>query len=365
MGEIGDGQEDEVTKWNIIFAEGEQSGNVARTCQLLGISRRTYYRRRRIKQQEGEEALRDRRHFKASKFDQGVREAITLAAILNPTMNCKSITTTVSAVSKRVSASTVQRILRAEGLASKEARLKKVVSIYGDRNNPLHHEVVSSVAKNKLLQELIEKRNIEINPRLRKLHKRGAEPGQFVALDVAYLGRFRNHKIYLVVMVDTYSSFAVGTLQENSSSKLALDFFKNTAIPALSKIGIVKIKEIMTDLNAKYSGMRKMLGIEHEEQQENEYEEYEPEEPVAEHERVRCNPGRHLDYIDYIKRQVRVGFLKQAQSKREELSFAELQVGFGEWLHEYNHGTNVGFPSFGRSPVAMIGEYQAAQGDKR
>jgi hypothetical protein len=361
MSENGDGQDDEVTKWNIIFAEGEQSGSVARTCQVQGISRTTYYRKRRIKQQEGDEALRDRRHCKESKLGEAVRDAITLAALLDPTKSCKSITATISAVTQIVSASTVQRILKSEGLESKNARLKKMASIYGDTNNPLHDKLVWPPTQKEWLLELIGK----INPRHRKKRqKRGTAPGRIVALDVAYVGRLRNSKIYLVVLIDTYSSFVAGTLRESSSPTAAFEFFKNTAIPALGKIGIDKIEKILTDKNAKYKNILKNLGFEAEGELEVKPEAATEEAEVevkVEHEWIPCNQGQHIGSIDYIKRQVREGFLKEALRKNDELSLADLEVGFVDWLHGYNHGKNDGFPNYGRSPVAMIEEYLAAQ----
>lgn len=319
-------------RWLVIFKDAEIYGNVAEYCRSCGVSRIKFYKKLCSYKKHGVDGLVDRRHLKQSNLKPEVIRTIETTALQNPDMTCANIAKKVNGNlgEKCVNTSSVQRFLKDKGLSSKNQRLWVVEKIYGAYDHPLHEMLFSS----KINIESLIGQIIIINPRLRLCKQNGKTPGSIVAYDVAYIGRYHGQKLHLRFVIDTFSSYAIGTLIDKSSSTNCIDYLLDVVVPEFEKREI-PIVTMQTDNNPSYNNIKDKIKINHS--------------------CIKCTPGKHIGFIDYFKRETRKAFSNKTLNEFKSLQ--ELQAVFKGWIDKYNQSDNIGYPNHGRSPVQMISDY--------
>lgn len=307
--------------------------NIAKFCRDHDINRMMFYRMKDSYVKNGESGV-TAKLIGGRQLKLEIADKIELLALKRPDLTCEMIADEVvdEGGSHCVSTSTVQRLLRNRALSVKLNRLRRIEEIFGDGGHPLHNRLFDSKRETDLLLDHV----VKINPRLRLRNKIGRSPGSILAHDVAFLGRFRDQHLYFAVAIDTFSSYAIGTLQDRGNATDGLEYLITVAFPGFVEMGIM-VGKILTDNNPRYCGIADKLGVSHD--------------------RIRCTPGKHIAYIDYIKSEIKKTFLKPSSKDSPHESLQDLQAAFKDWLCAYNQGVNAGYPNFGRSPEQMIHAY--------
>lgn len=317
-------------RWLAAIEDYKSTGKISLSCQRHGVDRKKFMAMKDRYERLGLEGLTDRRHSKKPKYSEEDKEKIIVLA-LDEELSCQRVATDyeLCLACKSVSASTVQRLLKAAGLATKEAKLRKLEYIYC---NPEHHLYAQLFPKRGSIDQKIVSLE-KMNPRLRMKDRRENRPGELVVHDVSFISSRDGIKYYANILIDSFSSFASARLQDSDTSGADLEFLRETSLPFFKATGI-SVSKVLTDLNPRYKTI-----------------------PNSLHYPWRCSAARHFGFIEYFKREIRQNFMKKMLSNGPLPPLDQLNAEFEKWLYDYNHTENRGFPNFGKSPMAMIEEY--------
>jgi transposase len=108
-------------KWNELLALVNSLGNVSRACKELGVSRSLYYKlQKQFSIEVGGKHKVNRRHPQAT--PENLKKQILDLAIQYPDWGCDKISYYLEILRIRASSTTVQKILRKNGMARKSER---------------------------------------------------------------------------------------------------------------------------------------------------------------------------------------------------------------------------------------------------
>ena len=229
-----------------------QLGNVARACRIMGYSRDSFYRFKRLYQTGGESALQEisrKKPVYKNRVAREIEEEVVKIAIENPALGPVRV--------------------------SNELK-KKGMFIFpgGVRCVWLRHDVETF---NKRLRALEVKRlkekfiltEVQLAALERKKEKKEAEgeietehPGYLGSQDTFYVGTLKGvGRIYQQSFIDTYSKVAFAKLYDRKNALVAADLLNDRVIPFFEEHNIPLLR-ILTDRESEFCGR-----IEHHEYQ--------------------------------------------------------------------------------------------------
>ncbi|BCO11464.1 hypothetical protein GEOBRER4_n2754 [Citrifermentans bremense] len=337
------------------------TGNIAKVCQKHGVNRRRFREKLVRFQENGVAGLADQRHSQNARIAGPAYDKVVAVALRNEGASSKMISYTMRLNGVKISPSSIQRILRKEGLTSKKARLERLEEIWKKREDPRYAEIIGDRAS---VQKVVE-RIATINPRVRMYKSRSTTPGARVVHDVHFVGVYCGQKYFCNMVIDTCSSYAIATLQTTDRAKEDYDFLLET-LPTFAELG-APIQEINTDLNPRYDRLLNSLIDRIADKLKDGLKGKSMDKLKAEinfeHRRERCTPGRHLGYIDHFVRRVRTDFFNTPNLQDISSSFEQINTQFQHWLHQYNSSSSEGFPNFGQSPLQSILDSKGQQAE--
>lgn len=200
----------------------EELGNVSKACQVMGMSRDTFYRYKSAVDESGVEALFERTRRKpnlANRVDQAVEDAVIKFATDFPVYGQARTFNEPRKRSVFVSASGVRSIWLRHDLANFKARLKALEAIVAADGGILTEAQVQALEKKKHDDEACG----EIE---------AAHPGYLGSQDTFYVGTLKGvGRVYQQTYVDTYSKVAHAKLYTTKTPTTAADMLNDQVLP--------------------------------------------------------------------------------------------------------------------------------------
>src|SRR5499426_3534010 len=240
-----------------VIERAQVLGNVSAVCRELGISRTLFYRWRKRLERYGVDGVHPRRQRgRAGRPVATPPEVERLAlgiAISAATCGCRRIAAYLARTWQiRVAPSTVQRLLRRVGLATRRARLT-VLEQQAARTAGLLTERTRA--------QLWRTRHG------RTRHVEATEPGQFVCLDTFYIGNLKGvGKVWQITACDAATSYGLAGLLPAHDAAAAATFLREVVVPYFQRAGW-PVRRILTDGGPEFQGAFEVacrqLGLRH------------------------------------------------------------------------------------------------------
>ena len=222
----------------------EELGNVSKACQMMGLSRDTFYRYRDAVEDGGVEALleKPRRvpNFK-NRVDEETESAVVDYAVEYPAYGQVRVSNELRKLGVFVSASGVRSIWMRHDLANFKQRLKALEAKVANDGIVLTEAQVQALEKKKLDDEAWG----EIET---------AHPGYLGSQDTFYVGTLKGvGRIYQQTYVDTYAKVAQAKLYTTKTPITAADMLNDKVLPFYEENDLPVLR-ILTDRGTEYCG---------------------------------------------------------------------------------------------------------------
>ena len=313
----------------------EALGNVSAVCRELGISRTLFYRWRKRYERYGADGVHPRRQQgrrgRPVQMPPEVERLVLSVAISTATWGCARIAAHLSHTWHiPIAPSTVQRLLRRVGLATRRARL-----------TVLEQQAARTAG---LLTERTKQRLWEARHG-RTRHVQATEPGELVCLDTFYVGKLKGvGKIWQITACDVASSYGTAAVLASHTAIDAARFLRDILTPLYREAGW-PLRRVLTDGGPEFKGAFdeacRTLGIRH----------------------TRTKP-RHAwtnGFVERLQGTILQEHWRVAFRRRYFTSRTALQRSLEAFMHSYNHERpHQGYRVRGRTPAALF--WGAARG---
>lgn len=240
-----------------LMQRAQALGNVSAVCRELGISRTLFYRGRKRFDRYGVAGVHPRRQRagrgRPVQVPAEVERVVLSVAISTGTWGCGRIAAyLMRAWRRRVAPSTVQRVLRRAGLATRRARL-----------TVLEHQAARTAG----LLTARTRRRLWRARYGRTRHVHASEPGELVCVDTFYIGHLKGvGKVWQITACDAASSYGVAALVPAHTAAAAAAFLREILVP-LYRRARWPLRRVLTDGGPEFKGTFdetcRQLGIRH------------------------------------------------------------------------------------------------------
>ena len=222
----------------------EELGNVSKACQIMGLSRDTFYRYKSAVEDGGVEALleRTRRHPNLkNRVDLETEDAVVAFAIEYPAHGQVRVSNELRKQGVFVSASGVRSIWLRHEMSNFKLRLKALEAKVAEDGIILTEAQVQALEKKKLDDEAWG----EIET---------AHPGYLGSQDTFYVGTMKGvGRIYQQTYIDTYAKTAQAKLYKTKTPITAADMLNDKVLPYYEEHNLPVLR-ILTDRGTEYCG---------------------------------------------------------------------------------------------------------------
>jgi transposase InsO family protein len=310
----------------------EQLGNVSEACRQRKMTRTQFYEYKRRFQTHGLEGLKDLppiHHSHPFTTPPEIVEKVLALSLRHPAWGCVRLSDQLKLEGISISSPTIQNLLIKNGMASKYERLLKLEQQAAGEALELTAEQIAQIEK--------------ANPAFRERHVESSRPGELLAQDTFYVGQLKGvGKVYLHVVVDTYSSYAFGFLHTSKQPEAAVAVLHNDALPFYAQQGL-PVSAILTDNGREFCG-----------NDTHPFEIYLALNEI-EHRRTRVRRPQTNGFVERFNRTVLDEFFRLAFRTRFYESISELQKDLDQWMLYYNtQRAHQGYRNMGRRPFDTI-----------
>lgn len=312
----------------------EELGNVSKACQVMGLSRDTFYRYKQAVEEGGVEALlnEDRRvpNLK-NRVDELTEQAVVAYAVEYPAHGQVRASNELRKRSVFVSPSGVRSIWLRHQLACFKDRLKALEAQVAERGGILTEAQVAALEKKKHDDEVAG----EIDT---------AHPGYLGSQDTFYVGTLKGvGRIYQQTFVDTYSKVAFAKLYTTKTPITAADLL-NDRVLAFFEHHELPMLRILTDRGTEYCGKP----------ERHDYQLYLAVNDI-EHTKTKANSPQTNGICERFHKTILQEFYQITFRKKLYTDLESLQNDLDRWLIEYNEQrTHQGKMCCGRTPLATL-----------
>ena len=309
----------------------EELGNVSKACQIMGLSRDTFYRYKAAVDEGGVEALFDanrRRPNLRNRIDPAIESRILEFALNDPALGQQRVSNELRKEGLSISPAGVRCVWMRHNLQTFKLRLRALEKKVAEENLILTERQLAALERKRLEQEQIG----EIE---------SAHPGYLGSQDTFYVGTIKGvGRIYQQTFVDTYSKVASAKLYLMKTPITAADLLNDRVLPFLEehKIGLLRI---LTDRGTEYCGrpdshdFQLFLALNN-----------------IDHTRTKAKHPQTNGICERFHKTVLQEFYQVAFRKKVYQSLEALQADLDSWIHSYNYErTHQGKMCNGRTPM--------------
>jgi transposase InsO family protein len=222
----------------------EELGNVSKACQVMGLSRDTFYRYKSAVEAGGIEALFERTRRKpnlANRVDEATEQAVIKSSTDFPAYGQTRTSNELRKQGVFVSPSGVRSIWLRHDLENFRKRLKALEAKVAKEGGILTEAQVQALEKKKLDDEACG----EIET---------AHPGYLGSQDTFYVGTLKGvGRVYQQTYVDTYCKVAHAKLYTTKTPISAADMLNDKVLPFCAEHDLPVLR-ILTDRGTEYCG---------------------------------------------------------------------------------------------------------------
>ncbi len=312
----------------------EELGNVSKACQVMGLSRDTFYRYKSAVEDGGVEALleKDRRRPNVkNRTDERTEQAVVEYAVEQPAHGQVRTSNELRKRGYFVSPSGVRGVWLRHNLAKFRDRLKALEAKVAAEGLVLTEAQVQALEKKKHDDEAAG----EIET---------AHPGYLGSQDTFYVGTLKGvARIYQQTFVDTYSKVAQAKLYTTKTPITAADLLNDRVLPLFEKHELPMLR-ILTDRGTEYCGRA----------ERHDYELYLAVNDI-DHTKTKARTPQTNGICERFHKTILQEFYQVAFRKKLYADLEELQTDLDEWITYYNtERTHQGKMCCGRTPMQTL-----------
>jgi transposase InsO family protein len=312
----------------------EELGNVARACQLMGVSRDTFYRYKDAVDDGGVDALLDANRKKANlknRVDPQIEVAVVKYAIDFPAHGQVRVSNELRKAGVFVSPSGVRSVWLRHALENFKNRLKALEAKVAKDGIILTEAQVQALERKKLDDEACGE--------IETVH-----PGYLGSQDTFYVGTLKGvGRIYQQTYVDTYCKVAQCKLYTTKTPITAADLLNDRVLPFYEQHSLPVLR-VLTDRGTEYCGNL----------ERHDYQLYLAVNEI-EHTKTRVKSPQTNGICERFHKTVLQEFYQVTFRKKIYASIAELQTDLDSWLDYYNtERTHQGKMCCGRTPMDTL-----------
>jgi len=222
----------------------EELGNVSKACQMMGVSRDTFYRYQSARDEGGVDALLDkskRRPNPKNRVEPVIEQAVLKFTLDYPAHGRVRVSNELRKQGTFVSPSGVRSIWLRHTLQSRKLRLKALEKKVAEEGIVLTEAQVVALEQQRATDQLHGEIETE-------------HPGYLGSQDTYYVGTIKGiGRIYQQTFVDTYSKVAACKLYTTKTPITAADLLNDRVLPLLEENGVGLLR-ILTDRGTEYCG---------------------------------------------------------------------------------------------------------------
>ena len=312
----------------------EELGNVSKACQMMGLSRDTFYRYKSAVESGGVEALleKDRRRPNLkNRTDERTESAVLAYALEQPAHGQVRSSNELRKRGYFISPSGVRSVWLRHGLAKFRDRLKALEEKVAQEGLILTEAQVAAMEKKRQDDEAAG----EIET---------AHPGYLGSQDTFYVGTLKGvGRIYQQTYVDTYAKVAFAKLYTTKTPITAADLLNDRVLPFFEQQGLPVLR-ILTDRGTEYCGKA----------EQHDYQLYLAINDI-DHTKTKAKSPQTNGICERFHKTVLQEFYQVAFRKKLYTDLESLQADLDAWLVGYNtERTHQGKMCCGRTPMATL-----------
>lgn len=312
-----------------VLALAARLSNVAEACRRCGMDRTSFYEWKRRFKREGIGGLENRvpaRKAHPQKTSDRTAARIAALALEHPACGCNRIEEIFDREDQRVSSVTIQKILNAHDLGTRQRRWLAL------ENKCAQGKFRPTPEQFAFLEKM--------NPCWRERGTPTSRPRE-ILVQAAFPLRLRKRspKRWLHVVIDGYSSYAFGLIAPNRLPVSAVALVEN--VRSFFKIRRVPIARISTDDSSSFSG-----GALHP------YPVYLARYDI-EHEVIPSSQAMN-GFIQRFRFTFLNEFIRPIRREKSFRSIEKHQNALDTWLRRYNRRPFQGYPNFGATPASRL-----------
>lgn len=312
----------------------QELGNVSKACQIMGMSRDTFYRYRAAVEEGGIEALIDRDRRKPNlknRVDEATEQKVLQYALDYPAHGQLRTSNELRKLGVFVSPSGVRSIWLRHNLAHFKARLTALEAKVAEDGLILTEAQVQALERKKQDDEACG----EIET---------AHAGYLGSQDTFYVGTIKGvGRIYQQTFVDTYCKVAFAKLYTTKTPITAADLLNDRVLPFFEDQGLPVLR-ILTDRGTEFCGAV----------ERHDYELYLAVNDI-EHSKTKARSPQTNGICERFHKTILQEFYQITFRKKLYTDLAMLQADLDDWLDYYNNErTHQGKMCCGRTPMATM-----------
>ena len=312
----------------------EELGNVSKACQMMGLSRDTFYRYKTAVEEGGVEALLDKNRRVPNlrnRIDEHVEKRICELALEQPAYGQLRVANELRKEGLSVSPAGVRCVWLRHGLQRFALRLLALEKKAAAEGLVFTEAQVAALERKKEEDESVGEIETE-------------HPGYLGSQDTFYVGTFKGvGRVYQQTFVDTYSKVAFAKLYVMKTPITAADLLNDRVIPFFEehRMGILRI---LTDRGSEYCGRP----------DQHDYQLFLATVDI-DHTRTKAKSPQTNGICERFHKTILQEFYQVAFRKKIYRSLDDLQHDLDGWLYRYNHErTHQGKLCCGRPPMQTL-----------
>mgnify|MGYP001017982149 CR=1 FL=1 len=312
----------------------QELGNVSKACQIMGMSRDTFYRYKAAVDEGGIEALVDKSRRKPNhknRVEEAIEQAVLQYALDFPAHGQVRTSNELRKLGVFVSPSGVRSIWLRHNLANFKVRLKALEEKVAKEGLILTETQVQALER--------KKQDDEASGEIETAHA-----GYLGSQDTFYVGTIKGvGRIYQQTFVDTYSKVAFAKLYTTKTPITAADLLNDRVLPFFEDHGL-PILRILTDRGTEYCGCV----------ERHDYELYLAVNDI-EHSKTKAQSPQTNGICERFHKTILQEFYQITFRKKLYTNLEMLQADLDAWLLYYNYDrTHQGKMCCGRTPIATL-----------
>ena len=323
----------------------EELGNVSKACQVMGLSRDTFYRYKSAVEDGGVEALleKDRRHPNLkNRVDERTESAVLQYALEFPAHGQVRTSNELRKRGVFISPSGVRSVWLRHQLACFKDRLRALEEKVAREGLILTEAQVAALEKKRSDDEAAG----EIET---------AHPGYLGSQDTFYVGTLKGvGRVYQQTFIDTYAKVAFAKLYTTKTPITAADLLNDRVLPFYAEHDLPLLR-ILTDRGTEYCGKA----------ESHDYQLYLAINDI-DHTKTKAKSPQTNGICERFHKTLLQEFYQVTFRKQLYATLESLQADLDEWLMYYNQQrTHQGKMCCGRTPMATLADGKKVWQEKK